>query len=281
MQPEHASAQGRRDVKFWLTLGLLILITKPVSKFLLATDLDDTLVGDDQSLEELNRYLTHHREAHGTLIAYITGRSLEDYKTALRAKRPLLDPDVLVPSVGTEIYYDGSKTPDPVWEKQLSQDWDHDLIISLFANIDELTTQPESDQRTFKISYYLEERFAPQVLPHMETLLQEQGLAAKVVYSSGINLDILPANGDKGHAMYFLRQKFGFDHTETVVCGDSGNDCALFAHGDEKGILVGNAKTELLEWHRRNPSDSHYLAKAHFAGGILEGLQHFGFLNSD
>ena len=222
-----------------------------MSKFLLATDLDDTLVGDDQALEELNQYLTHHRQAHGTLIAYITGRSLEDYKTALRAKRPMLDPDVLVPSVGTEIYYNGSETLDPEWVQQLSQNWDHDLIVSLCQNLPELKPQPPSDQRRFKISYYLDEQIAPQVLPQLEALLKEQELAAKVVYSSGINLDILPANGDKGHAMYFLRQKFGFDHTETVVCGDSGNDCAMFAHGEEKGILVGNAKTELLEWHRR------------------------------
>ena len=252
-----------------------------MTKFLLATDLDDTLVGDDRALEDLNQYLTHHRQAHGAMIAYITGRSLEDYKATLRAKRPLLDPDVLVPSVGTEIYYQGSETPDPLWVEHLSQHWDHDLIVSLFADIAELTTQPATDQRTFKISYYLEEPFAPQVLPHLEALLAEQGLAAKVVYSSGINLDILPANGDKGHAMHFLRQKFGFDHTETIVSGDSGNDCALFAHGEEKGILVGNAKTELLEWNRRNPSENHYFARAHFAGGILEGLQHFGFLDCD
>ncbi len=249
-----------------------------MGKFLLATDLDDTLVGDDQALEELNRYLVQHQKAHGTLIAYITGRSLEDYKAELKAKRPLLEPDVLVPSVGTEIYYKGSEIPDPVWVEQLSKNWDHDLIVSLFEDIEELTPQPESDQRTFKISYYLKAQLAPQVLPRLEALLKQEGLAAKVVYSSGINLDILPANGDKGHAMYFLRQKFGFEHTKTVVCGDSGNDCALFAHGQEKGILVGNAKTELLEWHRRNPSDTHYLAKAHFAGGILEGLKHFGFL---
>lgn len=67
------------------------------------------------------------------------------------------------------------------------------------------------------------------------------------------------------------------DPAQTVVCGDSGNDIALFA-GAERGIIVGNASYELLQWHNDNPADHHYLAEAACAGGILEGLNYFGFL---
>ncbi len=78
--------------------------------------------------------------------------------------------------------------------------------------------------------------------------------------------------------MTFLRQKLGIEPTATVACGDSGNDCALFATRKEKGIIVGNAQPELLEWHYQNPSNNRYLTKAHYASGILEGLKHFQFL---
>jgi sucrose-6-phosphatase len=78
--------------------------------------------------------------------------------------------------------------------------------------------------------------------------------------------------------MQFLRQKWQFVAEQTVACGDSGNDIALFAAGEERGIIVGNARPELIQWHSENPADNRYLAKNICAGGILEGLKHFGFL---
>nr|MBA2749314.1 HAD hydrolase family protein [Tatlockia sp.] len=68
------------------------------------------------------------------------------------------------------------------------------------------------------------------------------------------------------------------DAMQTVVCGDSGNDISLFSYNEERGIIVGNAKSELLQWHNANPANYHYLAQAFCAGGILEGLNHFGFI---
>lgn len=115
-------------------------------------------------------------------------------------------------------------------------------------------------------------------MPQLKSLLQDRGLDTKLIYSTGQDLDILPRNSDKGLAMQFLRQKWGIEAEKTVVCGDSGNDIALFSVGEERGIVVGNASLELLEWHNTNPDNYRYLAKAFCAGGILEGLKHFGFL---
>lgn len=44
------------------------------------------------------------------------------------------------------------------------------------------------------------------------------------------------------------------------MCGDLGNDIALFAVGNERGIIVGNARPELLQWHNEYPGDYRYLA---------------------
>ncbi len=248
-----------------------------VTPFLFVTDLDNTLVGDDQALAELNCRLSQHRQEHGTKIVYATGRSLTLYRQ-LKAEKHLLEPDALIAAVGTEIYLNGSNIPAPAWAERLSQKWDRDLVAAASAHFADLIPQPDSEQRPFKVSFFLTQAAAVEVLPQLESLLQQQGLEIKLIYSAGLDLDILPRRTDKGVAMQFLRHQWGIDSEQTVVCGDSGNDLALFSVGEERGIIVGNAQPELLEWDKANPASYHYLAQAFYAGGILEGLNHFEFL---
>jgi sucrose-6-phosphatase len=248
-----------------------------VSKFLLVTDLDHTLVGDDQALAELNQRMTKHRQEYGSLFVYATGRSPILYQE-LKDEKHLLDPDALIAAVGTEIYREGSSTPDAQWSEQLSQGWDREEIVATAAHFADLVPQADTEQRPFKVSYFLTEEAAEEVLPQLETLLKQRQMDIKFVYSSGKDLDILPKRADKGLAVSFLRQSLGIDPSRTVVCGDSGNDIALFQNGQERGIIVGNARSELLQWHLANPNPNRYMAKAHCAAGILEGLAHFGFL---
>jgi sucrose-6F-phosphate phosphohydrolase len=234
-------------------------------------------VGDDQALAELNCQLSQHRQEHGTKIVYATGRSPTLYQQ-LQTEKQLLEPDALIAAVGTEIYLKSSDNPDPAWSERLSQGWDRDLILASTAHFADLVPQPDSEQRPFKVSFFLTEAVAKEVLLQLETVLQNQGLDIKLIYSTGQDLDILPRYSDKGLAMQFLRQQWKIEPEQTVVCGDSGNDLALFSVGEERGIIVGNASSELLEWHNANPGDYRYLAKARCAGGILEGLNYFGFL---
>ena len=248
--------------------------------FIFVTDLDDTLVyrtvGDDSALPELKQLLSQHRQEYGTKIVYSTGRSPVLYRE-LQDKKNLLQPDALVLAVGTEIYLDGADTPDASWSEILSPGWNRELVLSITKNFPELEPQPDSEQRPFKVSFFLQQSVSG-ILPRLEAELRNYKLNVKLIYSSGIDLDIVPHSSDKGQAMQFLRQKWKFAAEQTVVCGDSGNDIALFTVGNERGIIVGNARKELLEWHNDNPADHRYLAKAFCAGGILEGLKYFGFL---
>lgn len=247
-----------------------------MNPFLFVTDLDNTLVGDDRAMVELNRQLSQHRQEYGTKIVYATGRSLFLYKQ-LQAEKNLLSPDALIAAVGTEIYLNGSDSPNSAWSEQLSQGWNRDLIVATTAHFADLVPQPDSEQRPFKVSFHLTEALAAEVIPRLEALLQEQRLATKLIYSTGSDLDILPFKSDKGLAVQFLRSSWGIAPEQTVVCGDSGNDIALFKV-EAQGIIVGNASAELLQWHHGNPANNRYLAQAACAGGILEGLRHFGFL---
>lgn len=247
-----------------------------MTAFLFVTDLDHTLVGDDPAMAELNRALSNHRQQHGTTIVYSTGRSLTSYRQ-LKAEKSMLDPDVLIVSVGTEIYLVGSDVPDSNWSKVLSDNWDRDQVVAI-ADQFKLTSQPTSEQRPFKVSYFLAEAIAVEILPQLQALLDAQGVDAQLVYSGSKDLDILPRRANKGKAMTFLREQLDISPDRTVACGDSGNDLSMFCDRTERGIIVGNAMPELLTWHHNNPAPNRYLAKKNCAGGILEGLHHFGFL---
>ena len=67
-----------------------------MAKFLFVTDLDNTLVGDDNALIELNNRLQQTRQQHGSKIVYATGRSPVLYQE-LKDEKNLLEPDAPLP----------------------------------------------------------------------------------------------------------------------------------------------------------------------------------------
>ncbi|QFS52112.1 sucrose-phosphate phosphatase [Nostoc sphaeroides] len=246
--------------------------------FLFVTDLDHTLVGDKEALIKLNHKLDKHRNEYGTKIVYATGRSLDLYKELL-VDQPLLTPDALVTSVGTEIYFDCQKyIIDSEWSEKLSFAWNRNMVVEIAASFRELLPQQQSEQRPFKASYLLTEEDSVKVIPRLKSDLANEDLKFNLIYSGGKDLDILPVYADKGLAVKFLQCKWQMDSLSTVVCGDSGNDLALFNAGEERGIIVGNARPELLNWHNANLKNYRYLAKSSYANGILEGLDYFKFI---
>jgi sucrose-6-phosphatase len=244
---------------------------------LLVTDLDRTLVGNDESLERLNQLLDRYRQTYGTKIVYATGRSRESYYELLTTQQ-LLVPDALIAAVGTEIYLGAMATPDSEWADKLSLNWQQERIIAIASQFADLDLQPSAEQRPFKVSYYLSTSVAGAVLPQLQELYKQQQLDVEIIYSGSKDLDILPRGGDKGAAVQFLRDRWQIDAAQTVVCGDSGNDISLFKYGRERGIIVGNSQPELRLWHELHPVAHHYLAVAGYAEGILEGLQYFRFV---
>ncbi|HLO85512.1 MAG TPA: sucrose-phosphate phosphatase [Nostocaceae cyanobacterium] len=246
--------------------------------FLFVTDLDYTLVGDKESLEHLKQKLVHHREEYGTKIVYATGRSLTLFKQ-LQQEENLLEPDALITSVGTEIYINSNyKTPDLEWSEKLSVGWNRELVKEIASKFKELKPQRESEQRPFKVSYLIKEEFAQKIIPQLNNLLKNENIKFNLIYSGSEDLDILPLHADKGLAVKFLQNKWGYDAHKTVVCGDSGNDIAMFSLEKARGIIVGNARSELREWYEANKTEYHYFASSSYSKGILEGLQYFEFI---
>jgi len=243
---------------------------------LFVTDLDNTLVGDDLALIELNQKLSHYRQTIGTKIVYATGRSLTLYRQLAIAKK-LLIPDALIASVGTEIYDNHSDFANPDWSAKIARGWNRDLILLAASQFTDLVPQSDSEQRPFKISYFVSDKCAREVLPMLKELLTNKNMEVEMIYSGSKDLDILPIEAGKGKAVSFLRQKWNIESSQTVSCGDSGNDISLFHSNQGNGIIVGNAQRELLDWHYNNSSHNRYLTKSYYAQGIIEGLNYFDF----
>lgn len=64
---------------------------------------------------------------HDSLLVYSTGRSPSMYFD-LRQEVPLLTPGIAIMSVGTEIVYGDTMTPDLGWKKILSAGWDRSAV---------------------------------------------------------------------------------------------------------------------------------------------------------
>ena len=239
-------------------------------KFLLVTDLDNTLVGDDEATQVLNQLLQSKRSQ--ICLVYATGRSHAS-TCELIAQKQLLAPDYLIAGVGSEIYQDGSLDLDSA--EDLSQGWDKMARSSLAQQFSQVKSPSPKEQNPWKISYSLEPAAengsTVQALQHK---LTESGLPAQIIFSSNSDREILPQTSNKGNALTYLQKRLQIPSEATLVCGDSGNDISMFEQ-DVRGVIVANALSELLEWHRQCGTENHYLARSACAWGIMEGMGYF------
>lgn len=72
--------------------------------------------------------------------------------------------------MGTAIYYDLEEYFDPEWAAVLSHRWSREQIVATAARCSPLVPQPDSGQGEFKVSYYLSEQAATEVLPNLNQL---------------------------------------------------------------------------------------------------------------
>ncbi|MGI9537065.1 MAG: HAD-IIB family hydrolase [Desulfocapsaceae bacterium] len=238
---------------------------------LMITDIDNTLVGDDKSMHELFWLLRERTQDLAWGVA--TGRSLELTLDAMTVYNfPM--PDILICSVGTEIYYGPDLRHDRSWQQHISYQWKAEDIKEVLSSFDFLVFQEAEGQRSHKISYYLEEK--EDRLKTVQNELKRHRLRCQTIYSHGQFLDILPLRASKGKAIDYIRYKFGFSPRQVMVAGDSGNDEDMIDSA-ARGLVVGNHSEELEKLRRKR---NIYFSPETYAAGIIDGLHHYGFLSS-
>lgn len=234
---------------------------------LFASDIDNTLIPQKEPLniEEIKKL---EELLRGFTVVYLSGRNFSLVTEIL----PLLpSADFIAPEVGTSIYK-GEKKDKEYEEYLLSTGYHWKALEGKLRGIEGLSLQEESAQTNLKLSYYLERESS---LSEVEKALKDT--PTKIVYSKDIVkniglLDIIPNKGGKAGAMKFISRKLGIDKKDVFYAGDSGNDFDALNSGF-KGIVVGNASTELKNAFKNDPDV--YIAGGRFSKGVIEGIEKY------
>ncbi|HET6724133.1 MAG TPA: HAD-IIB family hydrolase, partial [Chitinophagaceae bacterium] len=236
----------------------------------LISDIDGTLVDGENTtgLNELKEWINKNDSDVGFGLA--SGRNLELVKKAIH-EYELPEPDILICSAGSEIFYTPDYEPDKGWESHISYLWKKDEIEKLLVGFPKLTLQEEAAQREFKLSYYVDGDFIDDDINAIYKILYENKLRAKLLLTENRFLDILPFRASKGNAIRFLSNKWRTPVEKFLTAGNSGNDIDMLK-GRVKGIVVANHSPEMVSL--RNLKDI-YFAEKNLSEGVLEGVAYY------
>ena len=248
-----------------------VIINKlPKVDRLVITDIDNTLIGDDEALEAFKQRLSEFPDNVGFGIA--TGRNFDETRKIL-SENGIPTPDLMVCSVGTEIYYGEKLIEDRSWRKRIDFEWKPEKIISVLSSIEGVDLQDDHCQSHFKISFTLDHEIAPKP-GVLRRILRENGCRAKLIISLGAFLDVIPIRAGDGVAIRHFAFRWGLTPDRLLIVGDSGNDEEMLK-GQTLGVVVSNHSPELnkLKGHGRI-----LFAQSSYAHGIIEGLDYYQFL---
>ncbi len=236
----------------------------------LFSDLDQNLLGNPKCLAEFAKVINQNRKCAGFGIA--TGRNLSSALAVLKKYRIPM-PDVLITSLGTEIYYTPQFTQDIAWSQHIDHSWNPTAIRRILSDLPGLFPQEKSSQSRFKISYHYDPETAPSV-EDINTLLRKEERTVNVIHAFGQFLDIVPARASKGLALRYFSQRWDIPLEHILVAGGSGADEDMM-RGNTLAVVVANRHHEELS--KLVDQERIYFAKKPYALGILEAIEHYQF----
>jgi sucrose-6F-phosphate phosphohydrolase len=241
-----------------------------------ASDLDGTLLGDDEAREQFQVIWELEPVGERPLLGYNTGRLLDDVQQLVAVGR-LPQPDYIISGVGTSVFDAKEGKVLKQFTEILEEGWDLQTVEQVISQIDlPIEKQPRHYQNVYKSSWYFDDA-TPEQLETIQNALEETGMEMHLVYSSSRHLDILPKWANKGNALRWLLSHLQIPTSQVLVAGDSGNDSAMFLLKGVRGIIPGNAQPELIEQTRGmtlyQASPNEVCAQA-----VLAGLKYFQVL---
>lgn len=234
------------------------------------TDLDQNLLGDTDSLQQLNSVLRENRKS--TVFGIATGRRL-DSALKIMKRYGIPEPDILITSGGTAIHYAPTLTADTGWLQHIDHQWSPKSVHRLLDELPGLKIQPKSEQSRFKISYYIDPLKSPG-LDEINALLHQHEQSVNVTLSFGQFLDILPIRASKGFALRYCSSLWDIPLEQILTAGGSGADEDMM-RGNTLAVVVANRHDEELS--QLVDIERIYFAQKPYASGILEALEYYDF----
>lgn len=260
--------------------------------YLIATDLDGTLLGSGEKYEEMLELFKKVLTLGSFTLVYVTGRNLQEIQEAIESYRLPL-PQAAIAEIGTRIFRREGEVfiEDTSWDEKLLRSvpgWDRKKIMENLFRFDWLFKQSEDHQNPFKISYHFINHSG--VGNRLDEVRDEVGkICSNFEFIISLDpksewafLDIVPSKGTKAGALEYLRRKLGFGKNQVIYAGDSGNDLHALTAG-YWSVVVRNASEELKRTvadiaYQRGLSSRVYFAQGcgkidgKYVSGLIEAL---------
>ena len=274
----------------------LLKIDRSRNRVLLVTDLDGTMVGENNQImedyETFIKFWIKFYEFNGSKLVYNTGRLIDEY---IRDQHLFYEPDLAVLLLGNYAYkFDKNGQPvllDSFFEflhQSKTHDWDvkayYEEIIQKFPFLKDYFIQFDVDNLFFKLPSTLMSEYERSIISYCKNkekrVIEGKCMIAKVIITSQGEkdvklLEIIPAYSGKGLAVKYAQSLLGFIDEETFTAGDSLNDRHAFKTKDVKGVIVANSEITLIDWFNKKPRDNIYLSNEKWGLGVIDLLNKF------
>lgn len=236
---------------------------------LLATDLDGTfLAGKQEHRQTLYQLIAAHPEID---LVFVTGRGLESVLPLL-SDPTIPDPDYIICDVGCTVVHGDTQQPLHALQGQIEKSWPGKHVVEKkLQGIEGLQLQDVPQER--RCSYFCDESVLTEIKPQLDEAADELG--CDVLYSAGRYLDFLPRGVNKGQTLTRLIEHLQIDSESVLVAGDTLNDLSMYEQ-NFVGVCVGESELGLLDATNNLAGVLH--ANQPGCGGILQAIQHFGYL---
>lgn len=236
------------------------------------SDIDQNLLGDTKALAEFNQILNENRKNISFCIA--TGRRLDSALKIIK-KYKIIQPDILITSMGTEIYYSQNLEKDIAWTNHIDYLWNRNAIQRLLADLPGLSLQPKEEQSAYKVSYFYDPNEAASI-NEIRRLLHQNDQTVNTIFSFGQYLDIVPVRASKGYAVRWFAEQWSIPLNHILTAGGSGADEDMM-RGNTLSVVVENRHNEELS--DLTDIEPIYYSKKKYALGILDGIEQYDFFS--
>lgn len=237
---------------------------------MLAIDIDDTLINDEKQITEGTRQALAAAMSRGVIVTLATGRmyaSARQLAEQLALNVPLItyQGSLVKNAIDGRVLYERT-VPAEAARSIFEYCANHGLHLQTYVDdvlyVKESNEKAEAYAALSKISFTVCPDFEklvsmpstklliiddPKVLDRVAAELRELvGGRVHITKSKPHFLEIVHAEGTKGHALSHLAEHFGLDLSQVIAIGDSWNDHEMLEAAG-LGVAMGNAVDSLKE----------------------------------